>query len=98
MQESAGTPPEPEPRNARLVWGRPGVAAIEIDGVDLSESITGARLVLSPGRFPRLVLSLDIFAGEAAGPARIELQSKDVVSLLALGWTPPAPVVVKADV
>jgi hypothetical protein len=79
-----------EPRNAHIRLGEPGLAAIEIDGQDISDTTRGFTLNAQVGHVPQLVVDLQIHVGEIDGQdVDVHVPADTAATLVALGWTPP---------
>ena len=78
-----------DPRTARIRLGDPGLAAIEIDGQDVSDAVRGFTLTGEVGHRHQLTLYLLIDTAVVEGDVQAHIPAATAGLLVALGWTPP---------
>ena len=76
-------------RTARIRLGAPGLAAIEIDGQDVSDAVRSFTLNSGVGLRHRLTLDLCIETGDVEGEQAVHIPAATAALLVDLGWTPP---------
>ena len=66
------------------------VQTVELDGEDISNSVTSLSLDMEAGNLPRVQLDLAVFELETqAGDAQIQIAAGVEDLLKRFGWTPP---------
>lgn len=79
------------PRQIKITSTSSRDATVELDGHDISRSLTGVQIDMNAGSCPEVTLEVAVGTFVTfEGKARVQIDWSAHEALLALGWTPPA--------